>query len=185
MKRLGRRLRSFLDEKLLVDIFLFGSALKGKRKPGDIDVIALFREKDFERIEDIIYSIKKSCESEGIRLHIEPLTVDGMLSEPVYASILHEGFSIRHGRNVSQLMGLISATLFSYSLEGKTSSEKVRFSYALYGRKAGEGFAKTIGAEEVGRGALMVPIGKAEAAKEFFETWSVKFSERRIWLLEK
>lgn len=178
-------MKSFLGERLLVDIFLFGSSLKGKRRPGDIDAIALFREKDYERIENILYGIKKSAEREKIKLHIEPLIVDRMLSEPVYLSILHEGFSIRYGKKVSHLMGLKAAVIFSYSLEGKTSSEKVRFSYALYGRKPGEGFAKAIGAEDVGRGALMVPVSKAEAAKEFFGVWSVKFRERRVWILEK
>ncbi len=184
MMKLRKSLRSFLGESLLADIFLFGSVMKGKRKPGDIDAVALFREKDYERIESIVYSIKKACDKQGIRPHIEPLTIDRMLSEPVFRSILHEGYSIREGKKVSQLMGIRPAVVFSYSLEGKTPSEKVRFSYALYGRKPGEGFAKQMGGEEMGRGALLVPVEKSEQAKEFFGTWSVKFRERRIWTLE-
>lgn len=183
MRKLKRELRSFLaKESLLVDIFLFGSALKGKRRPGDIDAVALFREKDFERIENIVYSIKKYCEKQGIKLHIEPLVVDKMFSEPVYKSILHEGFSVRNGKRVSELMGVKPFVIFSYSLEGKTPSEKVRFSYALYGRQKGEGFAKEIGGEEMGRGVILIPVEKSDAVKEFFGTWSVKFRERRVWI---
>ena len=117
-----------------------------------------------------------------MKLHIEPLTVDRMLSEPVYRSILHEGFSIKYGKFISETLGVKSAVLFSYRLEGKNSSEKVRFSYALYGRKSGEGFAKQIGAEEIGKGAILVPSEKSDTLREFFNSWSVKTRERRIWI---
>jgi hypothetical protein len=100
-------------------------------------------------------------------------------------SILHEGFSVRHGKGISGMMGTKPCMLFLYGLEGKSASDKVRFSYALYGRKKGEGFSSTMGGEEIGKGALLVPAGKSEAAKEFFYTWAVNAQERRVWVLER
>lgn len=58
MKKLEENLRKLLKkEKLLVDIILFGSALKSKEKPRDIDMCVILRAKNAEKTEDILYKI--------------------------------------------------------------------------------------------------------------------------------
>ena len=55
MKKLEKSLKNFLKkENRLVDIFLFGSAIKKKEIPSDIDIIALFRDKDYEKIRLVV-----------------------------------------------------------------------------------------------------------------------------------
>lgn len=68
-------------------------------------------------------------------------------------------------------------------LSNKSASEKVRFSYALYGRKKGEGLLKSLKGPEVGKGAVLIPIIKQEEARTFFNQWDVEFKEKRIAVL--
>ena len=181
MKKLKLSLKSFLKkEKFLVDIFLFGSALKGKEKPKDIDLIALVREKNYEKTEDILYKIKKIGDELGLELHIEPIIIDELHSQKVYVSLLHEGFSIRNNKSLNELLNLKSFILITYRLADKSPSDKVRFSYALYGRKKGEGTLNSLNGKELGRGAILVPIDKHEIIRGFFKQWDVKSEEERI-----
>lgn len=179
MKKLKKSLSGFLKkEKIIADIFLFGSALKSKEAPNDIDIIVLFREKDYEKIEQIIYAMKKINE----KLDIEPIVVDNMHQEPVYLSILHEGFSIRHMKPISQMMGLRAFIMVSYSLKDKTPSDKVRFAYALYGRKKGEGLLDKMNGRDAGKGSVLIPIEFQATARSFFAQWGVAAAEKRIFV---
>lgn len=185
MKKLEKNLKSLLEkEKFLVDIFLFGSALRSKEKPRDIDIIALVRGKEYDKTEDIIYSIKKIGDNLGMNMHIEPLIVDSLHKENIYQSILHEGFSIRNMSYIRELIRFKSYSMFSYSLKNKKNSEKVRFSYALYGRRKSKGLLKDIKGEEVGKAAVLAPIEKQEILKDFFKKWDVKFEERKVFIFE-
>lgn len=184
MKKLKKDLLSLLKkEKFLVDIFLFGSALKSKEKPNDVDIIALFRDKDYEQIESILYQIKKIGETAETNVHAEPIIIDNLHKQKVYVSILHEGFSIKNMTYLSEMLGFKSFILLNYNLQNKTASDKVRFSYALYGRKKGEGILNSVQGMEAGRGAILVPISKHEIIKEFLKQWDVKYKEQRVTTL--
>ncbi len=181
MRKLKESLKSLLKrERFLVDIFLFGSALKSKEKPGDVDVIALFRDKDFEKIEDALYSIKKIGDALNINLHIEPIIIDNLFREKVYASVIHEGFSIKEMKFIRDMLNFKAYMLFTYNLKNKNSSEKVKFSYALYGRKKGEGLLKILNGETIGKSSMLVPIEKQEIMRDFFKNWNIEYKEQRV-----
>lgn len=183
MGKLKESLKNCLKkEKYLVNIFLVGSSLKAKEKPGDIDIITLFRDKDYEKIEEINYDIKKIGDKLGLKLHIEPIIVDNLFNQKIYSSILHEGFSIKDMKSNSELIGLNPCILLEYSLKDKKASDKVRFSYALYGRKKGEGLINSIKGRDVGKGSILVPVDKEGIIKEFFGLWKVGFKEQRVFV---
>jgi hypothetical protein len=169
----------------LVDIFLFGSALKSKEKPNDVDVITLFRNKKYEEIESINYRLKKIGTELNINLHIEPIIIDNLHKEKVYINLLHEGLSIKYMKSLSELLQCRSYILIIYSLKNKTASDKVRFSYALYGRKKGKGFLRKINGKEIGKGSIFVPIAKQELIRDFFKQWNVSFTEQRVSIFQK
>lgn len=181
MKKLKKSLKSLLKkEKFLVDIFIFGSVLKSKYQPRDVDLIILFREKNYKKIEEIIYQIKKIGDKLKINLHSEPLIIDDIYNEKVYLSLLHEGYSIRNMKFISNMLNFKPYLLITYNLKDKKSSDKVRFSYALYGRKKGEGLLKTLSGKELGKGSILVPIDKESLIKEFFKQWNVKIKSERM-----
>ncbi len=183
MKTLKANLKSLLKkEKYLVDIFLFGSAFKGKEKPNDIDIIALFRDNNYELIERVLYQIKKVGEKLEILLHIEPIVVDQLHNQKAYPFLLHEGFSLRNMKFLHELLGFKPFVLITYNLEDKTPSEKVRFSYALYGRKEGDGLLKKLKGKVIGKGSFLIPINQQAAIKSFFELWNTKYKEQRLFI---
>jgi len=169
----------------LVNIFIIGSALKGKEKPNDVDLITVFRDKDYGRFEEINYKIKKIGDDANLKLHIEPLLVDNLINQEISSFVLHEGFSIKDMGFVNDIIGFESYLLITYDLDGKTASDKVRFSYALYGRKKGEGFIKELKGKSVGKGALMVPVGKQSGIHDFFGQWGVSYKEKRMLIINK
>ncbi len=183
MKKLKTSLKNFLrKERYLVDLILFGSVLKGKVKPRDIDLIALFRDHNAERIEDIIYRIRKKGEDLELDLHIEPMVVDQMFDQKVYPLLLHEGFSIKYSEFIHKKLNFQPLVLVTYLLAGKSPSDKVRFSYALYGRISGEGLLSKIGGEMVGKGSILIPISQQETVRAFFKQWEIDYKEQRLFL---
>lgn len=186
MRKLKESLKSLLKkESFLADIFLFGSALKSKEKPGDVDVIALLRDRNFGKAEDVIYSIKKLGDNLGLNLHIESIVVDNLFREKIYASIIHEGFSIREMKFIRELLNFKSYMLFTYKLENKKPSDKVRFSYALYGRKKGEGLLRNLKGEIIGKSSILVPIEKQEIMKSFLKNWNIEYKGQRVSIFEQ
>ena len=165
-------------EKPLADIFVFGSAVKGKERPNDIDIIGFFREKDYNAAEDILYMAKKAADSLGISLHTEPMFAEDLF-QPVLLSVLHEGFSVRHNKSIKELLGVTPYFLIAYSLAGKTPSQKVMFSYALYGRKKGEGMLAEIKGKVAGRGSILVPAESEARIAAFLKNKNVQFTEQR------
>lgn len=165
----------------MVDIFIFGSVLKGKEQPGDIDLISLFRQRDYKIIEEIDYKIKKEGDADNLTIHIEPLVIDDMHSSEVYRNIIHEGFSIKSMKPVKKMLNLNPFLLITYNLRNKNPSEKVMFSYALFGRKKGEGLLKELGGRELGKGSILIPIEQESNIESFFKQWNVDSKKQRVF----
>jgi len=180
--KLRKSLKSLLNkERLLVDIFIFGSVLKGKNEPEDIDLVSLFRDKDYKLIEEVDYAIKKEGDKLNLNIHIEPLIVDNINTSEVYKNIIHEGFSIKNMNFVSKMIGFNPFLLITYNLRNKKPSEKVMFSYALFGRKKGEGLVKSLEGKELGKGSILIPIKNEAEIVSFFKQWNVEFNKQRIF----
>ena len=173
------RLKSSLKNKLIIDIILIGSALKDKQIPRDIDLIILFREREHQQIEETIYSIKKSLEE--YNLHIEPLVIDKLFESKIFSSIIHEGFSIKYNKSLSEIIGHIAASLFKFSLEKLNNVEKVRFAQTVYGRK-NDGLLQKENGTSLGKGAFMVPVGKEELFKEVLTKFKAEFTIKWIFV---
>lgn len=177
MKSLKSRLKECLKNKLIIDIFIIGSYTKDKIEAKDIDLIVLFRERDYKKIEDIIYDIKQNLEIEN--LHIEPLIVDNFLKESIFSTVIHEGISIKHNKTISELIRYKSFVLFTFSLKKLKNIEKVRFAQAIYGRK-GEGILKEEGGIILGKGAFFAPISKEHIFRDIMAKFKVNYDTRRV-----
>lgn len=182
MKKLKQKLKKYLKNKLIADIFVIGSSIKDKFDFKDIDIIVLFREKDYKNMENIIYNMKKEI---GIgNLHIEPLIVDSMFNEGIFASLIHEGISIRHDKNIGEIIGYKPFLLFMFSLEGLNNVEKVRFAQTLYGRDKfkKKGILQEEGGVSIGKGAFLAPISKEHIFRDMMIKFKVKFRVKRVFV---
>ena len=158
---------------------MIGSALKNKFAPQDIDLIVLFREKNHQQIEETIYKLKK--EFREYPLHIEPLEIDKLFESKIFFPFLHEGFSIKYSKPLSQVIGYSACSLFKFSLERLKNIEKVRFAQTVYGRK-NDGLLQRERGTSLGKGAFMVPIDKEELFREVLVKFKVDFIVKRIFV---
>jgi len=165
----------WLKKKEIEDIFIFGSAIKGKRDVGDIDVIVIFKEFS----EKLWKEINKT---EG-KYHFSKTNFSKILDEPtLWQSLLHEGYSLKHNDMIYDIIGMKSFFLFEYQLDKLSRTQRQIFSHALYGSGGRESFLKSINGEKFGSMKVIVPAGWSEEMRSFFDTWDLVYTVRRIWM---
>src|SRR3989344_4522758 len=108
------KIKNFYKEnkKEVLDIILFGSTVRGKEKPNDIDLVILFRNKEDL---DVSYKLKKNLDILSLNINIIIKTYDSLFAENFIAreSFLSEGYSLLKKRFVAELLGYSSLILFS------------------------------------------------------------------------
>lgn len=163
----------------VVDIVLFGSAIKGKSNPNDIDLCIVFRDKvDLNIVKEVELIV-------GDGFHVSSLVVDNFFTNvhTLAKTIFFEGKSILTNTNLSESLGLSGWLLFSYHLPQNDHSRKVRFVYLLRGRKNDSGLVKRWGGEFISNSAFMLPVNKDNEAQEVFNTWKIDFKRRKVLLM--
>lgn len=177
-QKLFEGLGKFLDRKGVEDIFLFGSFIKGKDNPNDIDICLSMPEPNAALADEIAIFVKKEA---GLDAHFTHTHFALMLGDrELWKSIIHEGYSIRHREFVAKLIGMNSFVLAEYSPKG-TPSQKQIFSHAMNGTGGRESFLKDIHAKRIGRGVMVVPNDYLEKARSFFDTWKADYKFKRIY----
>lgn len=163
----------------VVDILLFGSAVKGKSNPSDIDLCIVFRDK-------VDLSIVKEAESIlEDKFHVSSLVVDNFFTNihSLAKTVLFEGKSILTNKTLTESLGFDSSLFFSYNLSKEDNSKKVRFVYLLRGRGNDIGLVKRWGGEFVSNNAFILPVDRDNEAQEVFDSWKVNFKRKRLLLM--
>lgn len=157
--------------KEIMDIFIFGSAIKGKDKPKDLDILILFKNK--ENL-DITYDFKTQLQ--GYNSDIITKTWAQALSPNFQAreALLSEAYSLVNKQFLSESLGYKNQFLFNYEQKNLSSSERIRFHYALYGRNKNAGIMKTLSLKKLSDSVILCPITNVEKFKEFLNTWKIK-----------
>lgn len=170
------------NKKDILDIILFGSSVKGKEKPEDIDLLILFKDK---KEIDVSYELKKMLEKNGFNVEIVDKTYKELFEESfkVRESILSEGYSLVYNRFLSEGLGYTKFILFKYKLEGFSKSDRMRFYYSLYGRsKDQRGILKEMGSIKFSETILLCLVEKSLEMEEYLNSWKIKFTEFPIMI---
>lgn len=162
-----KELKNLSKNPKVREIIVFGSAAKGKRKPGDVDVAIITEEK--LRFKEL-----------SPRFHAVHLTYEELLSTTIFKTLLSEGVTLK-GKPFSERFGIKPMILYWYDLAKLDKIRKVRFSHALFGRK-NNGLLREAGGKNLGKGAIIVPVSKDEIIKDFFKTWKINFYRARIFM---
>ena len=157
------------------DIIVFGSLVRGKIKPNDIDIIVIFKNKVNK---DIEYEIRKEIEKEYNNISIISKTKENILDEAFDAreSILFEGISLLSDENLADKYGFSSLGMFKYKLTDFNSLKKTKFYHTLNGRSGKEGIVNKLDAIKISDNLIFVPIEKIEEFKEFLELWNINYT---------
>lgn len=172
-------IKEWIKKNKVIDVIMFGSSVRGKSKPGDVDLCILI--KDEGRSLDLVDSLGKLTDKFKQKFQINVLDVDSYFKGNTLAkTILQEGFSVRFSKNFASAFGFESKSLFVYSLKGFNASKRVQLHYVLKGRYGSKGILKEIDGSLIGSGSILVPTTKEDVLREVFDHWSVKYKVFRM-----
>lgn len=165
-----------LKNKKVEDIIVFGSSVKGKEQPEDIDICLIGEEIN----EQIMQEIEKKLKN-NVEVHITKTKYKNMFEDvTLWKTLLHEGFSIKKQRYLAELFEMQAFFLFTYSLQNLSITKKQIFNHALSGTKTNKGILKVCKGEKIGRNAVLIPEEKEEEMRAFLETWNVVYNIKRV-----
>ncbi len=168
--------RKLLKNKNIEDIVIFGSAVKGKENPADVDICLIGEQITVETVQEIEKKLQDT-----IKVHITKSKYNNLLEDVMlWKTLLHEGYSVRKQQYLAKLFQMQSFFLFTYNLQNLSLTKKQIFSHALQGTKTNQGILKQCNGEKIGKSAVLIPEEKAEEIRAFLETWNVVYSVRRV-----
>ena len=182
LSTLKKCLNSEKKESFIFDIFVYGSTVKGKRNPHDLDLLIVFLEGTLRERLEIVQRIKGKLKALDVIVDCQQVLLKELFSSSFFArsGVLLEGVSVFDGKKVSEKMGFNSWTLFWYELKGLTHTQKVKFNYILAGRGDLKGILGEFGAIRLVSGVVKVPIEKSLLFEEILKQNNVKYWKKNI-----
>lgn len=173
-------IKSFKEKHLEIwDIAIFGSLIRGKIVPRDIDLIIILNKSTklqykLNLAQELKQSLKFFYETDVKTIDIKDIFDKNFLARQ---AIIAEGYLIIRNKFLSELFGFKSYYIFQYSLQNLKTSQKIMFQYALKGRKGRDqkGIVSLKKCEHLGKGIVKVPIESSEEFKEFLEKNKVNY----------
>ena len=180
LTQLKQWLKKEQKDKTIFDIVLYGSSVKGKENPKDVDLLVIFREGSLKERLEKIQHIKRKIKV-NVPVDIKSVLWHELFAEEFFArrGILTEGISIFDGKPFSLKLGFKGFTLFTYSLRAKNHTEKIKFNYVLRGRTT-QGMIKRLGGEHIAPGAILIPIGKSLEFEDVLKMHAIEYQIKNI-----
>jgi len=182
LKNLKKYLVSEKKEKTIFDIVIYGSAVKGKDSPSDIDIAVIFLEGNLRERLDKIQEIKNRLKKIRSAIDIKQILLTDLFSSDFLArqGLLLEGISVFRNKKFSEVLGFKSSTLFWYTLEGLTHTQKVRFNYVLAGRNGMEGMIKRLHGKRLVSGMIKIPIENSMEFEEVLKSNNITYKKKDV-----
>ena len=128
-------------------------------------------------------SVWKSIIKIGGKYHFTKTRFSQFLEDPLlWQTLIHEGYSLKHKKMISDVMGMNSFFLFEYELDNINRVQRQTFSHALYGSGGRESFLKSVDGRKLGSKKVVVPFDRSEEMRDFFNTWNLRYTVKRIWM---
>ena len=159
----------------ILDAVLFGSSVRGKEKPRDIDLLIIYKTKSNSELN---YEIKKEFEIFGIEADLVAKTYRELFDSAFLAreSYLSEGYSLIQKKSIADGFGYKQMVLFRYDIQNFNKSQRMRFYYSLYGRNT-EGMLKKLGLHKFSERIIISPVEESEEVKNYLKSWNIKYLE--------
>jgi len=166
MEALIQKLRKWLkNNKEVIDVILFGSFVKNKIKPNDIDIALLMNEKKNEVRADL----KKIIPNADITL----LSLEDY-SHVIFLTLIKEGYSIKEDNYLHNIYRTKPVKIYRYNLKQLTSSKKVMFERALKNIKDIERLSNRV---------ILVPLERSGEFEDFLKHWEMDIDTKSYELL--
>lgn len=186
-KKLNELAKKFKENNPNIwDILLYGSIVKGKEVPNDIDIAVILTNGDpFKEA----FQFKQMLENNGFSpegLDVKGFLLDELFNENnlISFALLTEGYSLTRDKFLHEELNAKGYTLFKFSYSNLTNSEKVRFIYSLRGRDKREGILQKLNALELATGVVLVPVNATFEFKGFLLRWKIEYEYAPILMGE-
>lgn len=164
---LKKNLKSILKKyESVTDFIIYGSFVKGRDSPKDIDIAVLVKHKDLK----LVPLIKKDIAIANH--HLEFIELDDIYSSTLFMSLLNEGYSIKKDDYLRNILNTRPMRIYSYDLKHLNRSQKTLFGLSL---------KKTLNklkGEKVSNGAVLIPISQSSYFEDFLNAWSMKYKTK-------
>src|SRR3989344_6455854 len=158
LKELKKNLSYLKKDKNIFDIVVYGSSVKGKNHPNDIDIAVIFIEGSLSQRLEKLQEIKKNIKLDKI-IDIKSILLEELCKPEFFGryGIFLEGISIFDEKPFSFRIGFEGFSIFLYNFKNKSHNEKVKFNYVLSGRN-NIGIIKLLNGEHLAPGVIKIPI---------------------------
>jgi hypothetical protein len=153
-----------------VDIIIFGSFVKGRDTPKDIDLAFIVKEKKTELVPEIKSFLALPA------LHLEFINIEEIYFNTLFFSLINEGYSVKKQAFLREHLHLKPMKLYAYNLTHLLKPQKTTFGVAL------NKTIHKIGGEKVSAGAVLVPIESTSYFEDFLSAWEMKYKTKE-WAL--
>lgn len=177
-------LKKWLNEEKkdnsIFDIVLYGSSVKGKENPADMDIAVIFRSGSLKDRLSKVQLIKRKIKLDK-KIDIKGILLEELFKPEFFArsGIFLEGMSIFDGKYFSEKIGFSGFVLFNYFLTGKTHTEKVKFNYVLSGRKE-KGIVSYLEGKQIAPCVVKIPIKNSLEFEEVLKKHKISYSKMNV-----
>ena len=151
------------------DIVLFGSVMRGKEKPNDIDIAIIFRNNVKKEIEKEFRDLLDEKNMQVVSTTREDLDKERFIAKE---GLYLEGVSLITGEKLSSSLGFESYGIIKYDISKLKGSKRTKFYHAIHGRKS-IGLLKRTGAKKFSDNMIICKYANIENLKEFFENQEI------------
>lgn len=180
LEELKKCLKIELKDKKIFDIVIYGSLVKNKENPNDIDILVIFNEGNLKERLDKIQSIKHKIKRKE-KIDIKGALWRELFQEEFFArsGVFLEGVSAFTGKSFAERIDFNGFAIFIYRLTNKPHAEKVKFNYILTGRKA-EGLIKKLEGKHLAPGVIEIPIKNSLEFEDVLKKNNINYFKKEV-----
>lgn len=168
---LAKKLKKILKKyKGIHDFIIFGSIVKNKMDPKDIDIAMIVSKTDTSLVGKVKQDLDKIIKNS----HLQIINYNDLITSKLPYHILSEGYSVKIGKFISNRLNVKKKVLFSFNLENLKQSQKVMFNKAL------KNLVHTSKSKKVGKGAVLVDIKQSGEFEDLFNLWKRKINKNEF-----
>lgn len=153
------------------DFIIFGSLVKGKYAPQDIDIALIVNKGDISLVGEIKTQLKER------NVDIEMITPEDIYQSRLGLNLISEGFSIKNNQFLREKLGLSPMKIYIYEIKNLTQTKKVLFGRGL------NNIIKETKSAKLGAGSIMVPIQESSKFEDFLQVWELKYKAKEYLVL--
>ena len=175
--KLASKIQNIVKENVveILDVVVFGSSVKGKEKPKDLDLLVIYKTKINP---ELSYKIKKAIEVLGVEIDLVQKSYKDLFDSAFIAreSYISEGYSLVQRKYIADGLGYKPMVLFRYDIKSFNKSQRMRFYYSLYGRNS-EGMLKKLKLYKFSERIILSPLEESEKVKDYLNSWKMDYLE--------